>query len=468
MKAIVLILFNILLLSVTYANDSTKILSYKSFLEIVKQYHPIAKQAGLQIDKANAGLLVARAGFDPTLQAGGANKTLDGINYYRNNSIELSIPTWYGISLQTGIEYLGGIRNNPDQTLGQSSFAGIQISLAKDLLMDKRRAALQDAKIMQQAAEQEKRKMINDLLMDATNGYWNWVQAYYILQSYNEMIEVNRKRYSFVLSAYQLGERPAIDTVEAIAQLQQFEYLQSEAWLNAQNASIALSGFLWTNQEIPFEWDNSIVPEKKMEELFNTIQFPEMNGLLEDIKKTHPELNLYALKIKSLGIEKKLKFQDLLPKLDLKYNQLGKNYNIAATTVKTLFDNNYRFGIQFSMPLRLSQGRGAYKLAKIKITETTWQQRQKEIDITNKVNSYYNQLVNYKNQVDILKRNYDNYLRLQKGEEMRLLNGESSLFLVNSRENKSLETWIKLTEQTIKLNKTVWSLEWMAGRLWRY
>lgn len=468
MKLIVLILFNVLLLSATYANDSTKILSYKSFLEIVKQYHPVAKQAGLQIDKANASLLIAKAGFDPILQTGGANKTLDGINYYRSNQVELSIPTWYGISLQTGIEYLGGARNNPDQTLGQSSFAGIQISLAKDLLMDKRRAALQDAKIMQQAAEQEKRKMLNDLLMDATNTYWNWVQSYYVLQSYNEVIALNRKRCALVINAYKLGERPAIDTVEAIAQLQQFEYLQNEAWLNVQNSSIALSGYMWTNQEKSFDWDNAIVPDKKMEELFNNFQFPEMNGLLDDIKKTHPELNLYALKIKSLGIEKKLKFQDLLPKLDLKYNQLGKNYNIAATTVKTLFDNNYRFGIQFSMPLRLSQGRGAYKLAKIKITETTWQQRQKEIDITNKVNSYYNQLVNYKNQVDILKRNYDNYLRLQKGEEMRLLNGESSLFLVNSRENKSLETWIKLTEQTIKLNKTVWSLEWMAGRLWRY
>jgi outer membrane protein TolC len=158
----------------------------------------------------------------------------------------------------------------------------------------------------------------------------------------------------------------------------------------------------------------------------------------------------------------------LLPKLDLKYNQLGKNYNVAATAVKTLFDNNYRFGIQFSMPLRLSQGRGAYKLAKLKVTETIWQQRQKEIDISNKVNSYYNEMVNYKNQVEVLKRNYENYLRLQKGEEMRFLNGESSLFLVNSRENKSLETWIKLTEQTIKLNKTRWGLEWMAGRLWRY
>jgi hypothetical protein len=71
----------------------------------------------------------------------------------------------------------------------------------------------------------------------------------------------------------------------------------------------------------------------------------------------------------------------LLPKLDLKYNQLGKNYNVAATAVKTLFDNNYRFGIQFSMPLRLSQGRGAYKLAKLKVTETIWQQRQKKLTL---------------------------------------------------------------------------------------
>ena len=165
-------------------------------------------------------------------------------------------------------------------------------------------------------------------------------------------------------------------------------------------------------------------------------------------------------------VDKKLKFQELLPKADVKYNQLGKGYNIASTATKTLFDNNYKFGVNFSVPLRLSQGRGEYKIAKLKITETKLQQNQKEVAILTKVKNYYQQLVNYKNQVTLLQKNYNNFLQLQRGEETRFFNGESSLFLINSRETKALETLIKLTEVTIKYNKTSFGLQWAAGQLW--
>jgi hypothetical protein len=39
--------------------------------------------------------------------------------------------------------------------------------------------------------------------------------------------------------------------------------------------------------------------------------------------------------------------------------------------------------------------------------------------------------------------------------------------LINSRENKTLETLVKLTETTIRLNKTVQGLQWAAGQLWQ-
>lgn len=210
------------------------------------------------------------------------------------------------------------------------------------------------------------------------------------------------------------------------------------------------------------------MPDKKPEQLFDAVVFPELEKLITDAKRSHPELNLYSFKLNTLDIERKLKFQELLPKADVKYNQLGKGYNIASTAAKTLFDNNYRFGISISVPLRLSQGRGEYKMAKLKITETKLQQSQKEIEIINKVNNYYNRLVNYKTQVNLLQKTYANFLRLQQGEEVRFFNGESSLFLVNTRENKTLETLLKLTESTIQYNKTALGLQWAAGLLWQF
>ncbi len=468
MKKLILIFSGFLFFQNAKANDSTKTLSLNHFLQIVKQFHPVAKQANIQVDKAYAGLTIARSSFDPLLGSNGSNKTFDGINYYQSNATQLSIPTWYGIELTTGIEYLSGGRTDPTETSGKTSFAGISIPMAKNLLMDKRRATLQQAKIMIQASEQEQRILLNNLMMDATDAYWQWVQSYFIYTTYNDVIELNKKRVRLVVNAYQNGDRPAIDTTEAIAQLQNFEYKQNEALLEWQNTTVLLNTFLWSQNNEAYELPANVLPVEKARQLYDAVVFPELEKTIADAKTSHPELNIYGYKLNALTIERKLKFQELLPKADLKYNQLGKGYNIASTATKTLFDNNYRFGINFSVPLRLSQGRGEYKLAKLKITEIKLQQGQKEITIVNKIKYYYNQLVNYKTQVNLLQKTYNNYLQLQRGEEARFFNGESSLFLVNTRENKTLETLLKLTETTIGYNKVNYSLQWAAGKLFEF
>jgi hypothetical protein len=54
---------------------------------------------------------------------------------------------------------------------------------------------------------------------------------------------------------------------------------------------------------------------------------------------------------------------------------------------------------------------------------------------------------------------------LQRGEEIRFFNGENSLFLVNSRENKALESLQKLAELEAKYFKTLYHLYWAGGVL---
>ena len=133
-----------------------------------------------------------------------------------------------------------------------------------------------------------------------------------------------------------------------------------------QNAGVQLSGYLWKQNNEPYVLPEQVFPQEKMQDLYQAVIFPEQEQLIEAAKKNHPELAVYNFKLNALVVERKLKFQELLPKIDLKYNQLGKGYDLASTATKTLFDNNYRYGISFSMPLRLSSGRGEYKMAKLK------------------------------------------------------------------------------------------------------
>jgi outer membrane protein TolC len=452
---------------VATCQDSLRTLSAKQVMEIVKQFHPVAMQADIFIEKAKADVTIAKGMFDPVLKNESAQKTFDGTDYYYYNRPELSIPTWFGVEVTAGLEYLSGNRTDPVDTKGETSYFGISVPLAKNLVMDKRRAALQTAKIFREASTIEKRNILNNLLLDAMKTYWNWVQQFQVYKILTDAVKVNEKRVELVKMAYQLGDRPAIDTTEALTQLQNFELLKSQAWLDFQNTGLELSVFLWTADTQPYNLPISVIPGDDLQlSGIADVTIPELNNLLDAARKNHPELIIYNYKLDVLGVEKKLKFQDLLPTINFRYNQLGKGYDVLKTATGPLFENNFQYGLSFGIPLRLSQGRGEYRKAKLKITETELQQSQKQLQIENKVRSYFNELLTLKSQVSLQEKAYKNYFALQKGEEIRFQAGESSLFLINARENKTLEALQKLQELKAKYFKTENALRWAAGQLW--
>lgn len=463
---LILALLGVSLFSAAQNSQNKKTLSPQQVMEIVKQFHPVAKQADIFIEKAKADVTIAKGMFDPVLKNESAQKTFDGTDYYLYNRPELSIPTWFGVEVSTGLEKLSGSRTSPEETLGETSYFGISIPLAKNLLMDKRRAALQTAKIYRTASEAEKRNMLNNLLLDAMKSYWQWAQQYQVYKILTDAVRVNEKRVQFVKSAFQLGDRPAIDTTEALTQLQNFELLQSQAWLDFQNTGLDLSVYLWTAETQPYNLPEIIIPATDLQTInLNAAIIPDLDNLLSAARINHPELVLYNFKLDVLGIEKKLKFQELLPVVNFKYNQLGRGYDVLKTATGPLFANNFQYGLSLGIPLRLSQGRGEYRKAKLNITETQLQQSQKQLQIENKVKSYYNELITLKSQIILQEKAYKNYFALQRGEEIRFQTGESSLFLINARENKTLEALQKLQELKAKFFKTENVLQWAAGNL---
>ena len=182
--------------------------------------------------------------------------------------------------------------------------------------------------------------------------------------------------------------------------------------------------------------------------------------------QNHPDLSQYEYKLQALSIDKRLKFQSLLPKIDLTYNHLIKGSQWFSTAgLSALYENNFQYGLKIAIPLRFSQGRGEYKEARLKIEETRLNQDQTRLKIQLKINSYYNEFQNLKTQTQLQAQNYQNYQNLLRAEEIRFFNGESSMFLINSRENKSLEALEKLIDLKTKYFKTLYALQWSAGLL---
>jgi outer membrane protein TolC len=443
------------------AQDTLK-LSHQEFLSVVKNYHPLAFRYRLQNQIAKAEIQSARGNFDPTLAGKSGTKTIDGIEYYRETNVGLGVPTWYGIELNGSYNYIDGQKLNNSDTRGGLYQFGITLPLAKNLLYDKRRALLDQAKFGLQMTEAEQLLLTNDLMLAAENAYWDWVKTFEVYQLQSRAVKINQDRLNFIKKTFDYGERAAIDTTEALTQLQSFELEQKDAYLEFVKATQELSLFLWTENQQPYDVERLIVPS---ETLTNNIAYNSYLTLINEINSesigNHASLLYYFQKQNILESERRLKFQSLLPKVDFTYNFFNKeNYR---TDFFPLFQNNYQYGLKLEIPIFLRQARADYRIAKFKIQQNELDTDYKRQQINAKINTYKNVVINYNQQINLATQNATNYERLLKAEEIKYANGESSLFLINSRENKVIDVQEKLLELRLKFLEGYNQLKWLRA-----
>lgn len=443
----------------------TKTLSLDNTFDIIRKYHPIVKQTQLSIENAQAELQATRGLFDPSLYITNERKTFDGRTYYNYTNPEISIPTWYGLNFKTGLEDNLGDKTLPSLTQGKSTYAGVELPLLKGLLFDKRRAAVQQAKLFAQRTRQEQRLMVNDILFEAASAFWKWTAAHRYLMIFDQAVIINKQRFELTRTAYELGDRAAIDTTEALSQLQQIQFGREQAWLNVQQQRLMLSNFLW-NEDTPYELDETVTPDSAWNAVsLISYPLPELETALRDASVSHPKLNVLDVKMEGLLVDRRLKQQALLPTLNFKYNFLSSGYGYNGLLATPLLNNNYRFGIQFGLPLFLREARGEYKSIRIKVADLDYSAQQTKLEIMNKVRASFSELLTYQKQVDLYESNLNNMKKLLDAEEQKFCIGESSIFLVNTRENKLLETQQKLAELKTKFFEALLKVQWAAGQI---
>lgn len=441
---------------------TSDVLSVQTVMEWVRTNHPVAKQANLLTESADAELTATRGAFDPTFNWEASKKTFDGKNYYQYTNPELQLPTASPITIKTGLENNRGVFVNPENS-GKLSYLGVEVPLGNGLLIDKRRAALQQAKLMQTQSRQDRLAQLNDLLLDAYAAYWRWAGAWEINQLLLQFAGNASNRLRLVKINWQNGDRAVMDTIEANAQLQQILLFQSEAAMKLTNAGIELSYFLWEANEQPFRLPEYVRPDAN--EFRGIPASSPLEELLATAMNLNPEIRSAALKVNSMEIDKKLKFQSMLPYFSVKANILNTDYAIFKGWDNNFIANNNRWGISFNMPLFLRQGRGDYKRAQIKLKESTLQLSAKRWQTENKIRYYYTEYSRLQDQLQLTDQVQNNFRQLLKNEELRFNQGESSLFLINSREMKWLESLQKQAELRVKFLTSTYQLQWATGTL---
>lgn len=423
------------------AQDTTQMLTYDQFMEQVKEYHPMVYRSNLISEAGEASLLRSRGGFDPYLYGSADQKYFSDKQYYSNLSGGLKVPTWFGLSAEFGYDKNDGDYVNPMDRVPDAGlwYAGLRLELGNGLIIDKRRAELNKAKIYAQASQIEQKQMLNDLLMTASEAYWKWVTTYHKSEVYAVATENAKFRFEGVKQSAGLGDRPYIDTVESWIQWQNRSVGYQEAKLNYLNAKEYMEVFLWGEDFIPLEIDHMTPPELIHLEI--ELLSEEDKDVMDSIALNHPAMQLGRYKLDQVHIDLKYKKEQLKPKLTLKYNALSEPVGGNPFTQYNI--NNYKWGGTFAYPILTRKERGEVKLGKIKVQEQEFALLSKSAEIDYKVKAAHNSLVISRSQLATYESIVYNYEVMYTAELKLFGLGESSVFMVNSREKALLDSQLK-------------------------
>lgn len=436
-------------------------LTLDEFIRQVKEEHPRSRQIRLKEEMASAKFLKAKGGFDPSLSFDSNQKNYDQKSYYQLVNGELKVPTNFGVAFKTGYEWSRGLYVNPENNTpgGGLMYGGISVPLGRDLWIDERRTIRRKANIGLELADAEIKGEMNEWLFQAVLQYLEWQQLYMSSEVFSAAMKNVEERKEAIQRQIISGDRPAIDSTEIEIQRQMMELSVRQINLDRQKAQNKLERFYWQgSQQLIIKEDtrpevNFINSEVNQETLAN----------LDEFQESHPELIQYRYMLKQLEIDKKFARDRLKPDLRFSYNPILEP--VGENIFTNLSWDNQKWGLAFYMPLFLRKERGALQLAEIEIKSTELEQNDKTSYLYAQYKNSVLEYMNIKEQYQLYRDIVNNYETMYNSERKLFEIGESSLFVVNSREQSLVQAKLKEIELGIKLKKAYFSMRYGAGQL---
>ena len=415
------------------AQGEEKVLTLDTLWDIVSRNHPMARQAALLPELGRLEVQRARGNFDPNINSGYNRKEFQDEVYYGFFQNEIKIPLWIG-EVKAGYDFAYGSRVNDESFIKNNGQGSVTVALPiiRNWVTDYRRTELGKAKVFAGMTEEERRMNLNALFLESGLAWYQWCAAYEQLKILNRSVQLGEERLNLVRQAVQFGDRPAIDTAEAWMILQDRMYWREQAELEWRNSMLELGNFLWDTDGRPlYPAPNTRPPDRV---IWQTTAGESVQDSLNN-----PELNLARLKIRMLDLDRLLKRENLRPDIKVETGYLWQPSPGNGRQV----DQNYKIGLSLQMPLLFLRPAAEYRQMKIKVQQAKLEWELKRQYTENKVSAVRNEVNTLQNQIGLMNGQFGYVRQLWEGEETRLRNGESSLFLVNARETKMLEVELK-------------------------
>jgi outer membrane protein TolC len=455
-------IYFLIFLAAASSGQNVTLLKYNEFISAVLENNPLSKRAANEKHYAELKLRAARGNYDPIISGDYNQKQFDGRNYYTLLNGEIKQPIFTSQYLKLGYDYGIGTNLNPEfytPTQGLP-YLGIEVGVLQGLIIDKRRAEVLKSREYLNYYTAEQKIQLNNLLFESSKSYFDWLFTANQIAINNYFMDAARKRLEGVEALASVGERAAIDTVEAAIFYQTRLLDLQSALIDNQKTTNDLSNYLWFNNS-PSPLENTYQSTDSLDFYYN-----KATNVLSEILNSFNEQNPILLKYNALqnvlNIDVRLKKEMIKPVLNVKYNFISQSDNVISPAFS---NNNYKWGLNLSFPLLLRNARNEYKMTQLVSQNNNLELSNKANELNFKVNALQQNIAILSQQLLNAERSVNYGKLLLEAEKLKFINGESALFLLNTRENKLLESELKLAEYKLKFIKTVLTIIYLNGNL---
>ncbi len=450
MKAIQLYIYILLMLISAFQAKGQDTLYLASFLDVVEQNHPLIKQAKLFESIGDAYLKKGKGALDPKIESDYQTKFFKNTDYFQIWQGEAKIPTSLPIDFSLGYENNTGDFLNAENSVPANGllYGTINLTLIRGLLFDSQRYQLRQAELKDIKSELDQQILLREVIYQATNAYIDWTISYYETEVAQNFLNLINARHVNVVQLFQNGDRPAIDTIESRMNIINAEKILLEKTDKLIDKRQKLSLYIWNENGDPLQLTPQVAAET-IDQLI--VQLETLAIFIDPVFSNDPKIRKFQNEIASLELKNRLEREKLKPRLDLKYNTI---VNMGSNEPNPSFNfNDYKYGVYFQMPILNRKSRGELELNKAIIEQNIYEISLQEQSLNNKFQALVSRKDIQEDLRAVINEKITNSLALYDAETLKFNIGESSVFLLNSREQKLLEARMDLLKNQLTVGK---------------
>ncbi|MCC7055036.1 MAG: TolC family protein [Gemmatimonadaceae bacterium] len=425
-------------------------LTFDAFFDAVRRNHPVVRQARLIAEGASADVTAAFGSFEPKVEASWQAKRFEGATpgsqtlYYNYADIALKVPTPFGADFKLGYERASGRYINPQLTTPTNGLfsAGFSIPLGQRILTDERRTALRVARALRDVAEAERTGLTAKLLFSAAKSYAEWYSSALQLQVVREGVQLADTRFVAITRRVRAGDAAGIDSIEAAAELNRRRAQLAGAEQAYFAATLDLTSYLWDERTQPADLPPGTVPSAAGLGRV-TLDSAAVPALLSRVLARHPDVLKAEGKADQASAERALARQAMIPLASADLYALRRSGGSFEPREALVRDGNFKGALNLSSPLLFFKERGKFASTDAKFDRAELDVREIRREVVLLVRTAINDLAQFDAQLALQRDAVRLYRILSAGERVRFEAGESTLFLLNTRERQVLDEELK-------------------------